>query len=65
MGMLAFTLCFENVSVAGLAAFMAGELDRMGGNFAYGITAVVPVLAEALWDHVASDHKKDDEGENE
>jgi len=65
VSMLAFTLCIENVSVAGLAGFMAGKFDRTCRNLGNRISTIVTVLAEAFGDNVAPNDKKDNESENE
>jgi hypothetical protein len=65
MRVLAFTLHIKHIGVARLAGLMAGKLYRAGCNLTDCIAAIVPVLPEAVRNHVMSNDKKNDEGENE
>src|SRR5579859_1510922 len=49
MGVLAVFFLFEDVGVAGLASFMAREVDGAGSHFGQGVPAVVAVPSKALW----------------
>ena len=64
MRVLAFALHIEHVAVASLASLVAGELHRSSSNLADDGAAIVPVLPKAFGNHVMSNNKKDDEGEN-
>jgi hypothetical protein len=44
---------------------MSGKLHRAGRNLTDRSTAIVSILPEARRNHVMSNDKKDDEGENE
>jgi hypothetical protein len=65
MRMLALALCVGYVTVAGLAGLVSGKLHRSSTDLSDGVAAVVPILPKALGNHVASDHKKDNESEDE
>lgn len=62
--MLALALHIEHVAMAGFAGLMTGKLHRTGRNLTDRIAAIVAVLSEAFGNHVTSDDKKDNEGEN-
>src|SRR5690348_10173708 len=59
MRVLAFVLHIEHVAVASLASLVAGKLHRSSGNLADDGAAIVPVLSEALGNHVMANNKKD------
>jgi hypothetical protein len=61
----AFALHIEDIGMAGLASLVTGELNGSSRDFAECSTAIVPILPKARWNHVMSNDKKDDEGENE
>ncbi len=65
MRVLAFALHIKHIRVASLAGLMTGKLHWAGCNLTDRIAAIVPVLPEAAWNHVMSNDKKNDEGENE
>jgi hypothetical protein len=65
MRVFAFALPIKHIGVACLAGLMAGELHRACCNLTDRIAAIVPVLPEAARNHVMSNDKKNDEGENE
>ena len=65
MRMLAFALHIKHVGVACLTGLMTCKRHRAGCNLSDCIAAIVPVLTEALRNHVTSNHEKDDEGQNE
>jgi len=54
VGMLAALFLVEHVGMAGLASFMACEVDRPRGDFRHGVPAVVPVLSKAFWHQKAA-----------
>lgn len=62
---LAFALHIEYVAVAGLARLVTGKLHGTRGYLTDRIAAIVAVLSEAFRNHVTSDYKKDNEGEDE
>lgn len=65
MRVLALAFDIENIGMAGLASLVTGKLHRAGCNLTDRIAAIVPVLPEAARNHVMSNDKKNDEGENE
>ena len=62
---LARLLGLGNVRVAGLAGFVAGVVQRTGGDLRNRCSAVVAILSEALRHNEVADHKKDHKGDNE
>ncbi len=58
---LAFALDLHNVGVAVGARFASGVLDRPRGDLFERVTAVVPVLPEALRDQDPSDGEEEDQ----
>ncbi len=65
MRVLAFALQIENIGVTRFAGLMPGKLHGAGCNLTDRIAAIVPELPEAARNHVMSNYKKNDEGENE
>jgi hypothetical protein len=55
MRVFAIPFLVKDVSMAGFAALMAGEIERLGGNFKYCLAPIVPILSEAFWDQEATD----------
>ena len=64
MCMLALALHVKYVHVAALASLVAGELDRVGGDFTDGRTAIMPILAKALRHNKVAHHQKHQKGED-
>lgn len=65
MRVLAFALQIENIGVTRLAGLVSGKLHRAGCNLTNRTAAIVPVLPEGARNHVMSNEKKNDEGQNE
>jgi hypothetical protein len=65
MRMFALALRVGYVAVARLAGLVSCKLHRPSRHFRDGVAAVVSILAEALWNYIAPNHKKDNESENE
>lgn len=62
MGVPAGRLHLQDVGVAGLTRLMASVVNRPSGDFADRCSAVVPVLAEALWDDEMPQCQEHDKG---
>jgi hypothetical protein len=65
MRVFAAVLYLRHVCMACLAGVVPGKSDRMSGNFADGVAAVVPILPKALGDNVVAHHEKHQKGEDE
>ena len=65
MRVLTLALHIQNVGMAAFACLMAGEFCGTGRDVTNCISAVVTVLPKTAGNHVSSNDKKYDEGENE
>ena len=54
-----------NIRVAGFARLVPGKLHRMLGNLAHRRSAIMPILPEGLWNHIAAHYQKHQEGDYE
>jgi hypothetical protein len=52
-----------NIRVAALARLVPGKLHRVLSNFADRRSAIMSILPEGLWNHVAAHHKKHQESD--
>lgn len=64
-GMAPCLFQIQNVAVTGFADFVASKGNRLGHDFLQGVAPKVAVLAKALRDENASEHKEEDEAHQE